>query len=305
MEGKTYISDIIRRSGVDYMQYHITDSRKDKDFFDILTVKEIFKNYPECNDTMHCHNFNLILWTRGSHGTHIVDFQKYTIYEDCIFFLSSNNLHLYKPTILKDDIVIIFSTDFIQHIDPSMVSLIKHLLLNRINDVAHCTVPIDASSKLNVLLNLMEIELDKTAHDAIHETCLASLLSLFLIITKRECRWGKEHELISNSQSFNIYTRFIELVEQNYKVTHSPFDYAQELGVSVCLLYRYVKRHEQCTPLQIISNRVILEAKRMLRFTPLRIKEISTGLGFEDPSYFNKFFRRNVGLTPMEFRRMD
>lgn len=63
--------------------------------------------------------------------------------------------------------------------------------------------------------------------------------------------------------------------------------------------------YEGSTPLQIINERIVLEAKRMLRYLPLRVKEISRDLGFEDPSYFNKFFKKITGMTPVDFRELD
>ena len=63
--------------------------------------------------------------------------------------------------------------------------------------------------------------------------------------------------------------------------------------------------YEGNTPLQIINERIILEAKRMLRYSSLRVKEVSIDLGFEDPSYFNKFFKKITGITPADFRELD
>lgn len=60
--------------------------------------------------------------------------------------------------------------------------------------------------------------------------------------------------------------------------------------------------YENATPLEIIDGRIVLEAKRLLRYTPMRIKEIATELGFDDPSYFNKFFKKRVGMTPTDFK---
>ena len=63
------------------------------------------------------------------------------------------------------------------------------------------------------------------------------------------------------------------------------------------------KNSTHSTPLQIINDRIVLEAKRQLQHTSLNIKEISYNLGFEDPSYSVKFFKRLAGSMPSEFRK--
>ena len=57
--------------------------------------------------------------------------------------------------------------------------------------------------------------------------------------------------------------------------------------------------------MKLINDRIILEAKRMIRYSDLRIKEIAFDLGFKDDSYFAKLFKRNVGMSPVEFREKE
>ena len=74
------------------------------------------------------------------------------------------------------------------------------------------------------------------------------------------------------------------------------------LNVSTKTLTNCVYESSHSTPLKIINDRVILEAKRQLLHSSLKIKEIAFYLGFEDPSYFVKFFKRQTGYLPAEFR---
>lgn len=72
--------------------------------------------------------------------------------------------------------------------------------------------------------------------------------------------------------------------------------------MSVKTLTNSVGASSFSTPLKIINDRIILEAKRQLCYTDLKIKEIAFRLGFDDPSYFVKFFKRQTGILPAEFR---
>ena len=83
---------------------------------------------------------------------------------------------------------------------------------------------------------------------------------------------------------------------------HTVKEYANHLNVSVKTLTNSVDASSCSTPLKIINDKSILEAKRQLCYTDLKIKEIAFRLGFDEPSYFLKFFKRQTGILPAEFR---
>lgn len=84
---------------------------------------------------------------------------------------------------------------------------------------------------------------------------------------------------------------------------HTVQEYADRLNISSRTLTKYVNQSAHRSPLQIINDRILLEAKRQLCHSALSIKEIGYQLGFEDPSYFVKFFKRLTGKMPSEFRK--
>ena len=99
------------------------------------------------------------------------------------------------------------------------------------------------------------------------------------------------------------YAKFVQMVEDNYIESHAVKDYIEKLGVSQTTLNQYTQQYAKTTPLKIINNRIILEAKRLLRYSTTRTKQIAFYLGFKDDSYFIKLFKRNVGMSPVEFRQ--
>ncbi|MBD2750143.1 helix-turn-helix domain-containing protein [Microvirga sp. BT688] len=99
--------------------------------------------------------------------------------------------------------------------------------------------------------------------------------------------------------------RFRELVEKNYR-SHQPVEvYANRLGLTPPHLNRICREHFGDTALGMVHQRIILEAKRYLTFTTLTAKEIALALGFEDPAYFTRFFKRQTGVSPLAFRAMQ
>jgi len=93
------------------------------------------------------------------------------------------------------------------------------------------------------------------------------------------------------------------LLEREFMHLHLVSDYAARLSVSTKTLTLAVRACTGQTPLQMIDDRLVLEAKRLLRLSDLTVKEIAYHLGFDSPSNFVKFFRRHTGFQPGEYQR--
>ncbi len=291
------------RNNISYPEYCIYSASGKKGLLHVSPIKDIFMTCPECKQDhyMHVHNFYQIVWTKKGKGLHYVDAEEHKVCNDSIFLLSPHNAHHYQPTSLQDGYSIAFTPDFLEHIDPTAVDAMRNMLFKR-NGASICHVPKPTSRKLYAIISQMETE--QNDHKLCHmsNTFQSSLLMLLITIIQRECIWPVRTEKVKHSHSYRIYNSFLNEVEQKFMELHAAKDYAKLLGISVSLLGRYTKEHGQCTPLDIITNRIVTEAKRMLRYTPLHIKEVAHALGFKDPSYFHKFFKRYVGLLPSEFR---
>jgi AraC family transcriptional activator of pobA len=99
-----------------------------------------------------------------------------------------------------------------------------------------------------------------------------------------------------------LYTRFVRLVEQNH-AAHWPLSrYAQALGLSAERLNRLTREASGRTALQVVHERLLREAQRQLLYTRVPVSKIAFDLGFEDPAYFTRFFRRGAGMTPLAWR---
>ena len=84
---------------------------------------------------------------------------------------------------------------------------------------------------------------------------------------------------------------------------HTVKEYAEDLNISTKTLTNYIYESTHTTPLKLINERIILEAKRQIQFSSIKIKEIAYILGFDDPSYFVKFFKRETGVLPASLRK--
>jgi len=91
-------------------------------------------------------------------------------------------------------------------------------------------------------------------------------------------------------------------IEERYRELHEVGAYAELLHISAGHLSEVVKAQSGKSAIKHVHERLILEAKRLLFYTPQSLKEMAYDLGFAEPSYFNRFFKRETGLTPAEYR---
>ena len=133
------------------------------------------------------------------------------------------------------------------------------------------------------------------------ELSLESLLKTLLIWVGRlgVRRTEPDSHLDRGNQHLKAFSRLVEL---HFK-SHQPLDkYAQELNITAKHLNAVCQQLTQKSSLHIIHQRLLLEAKRNLIYTAMTISEISYSLGFSEPAYFTRFFKRLAGLPPKEFR---
>lgn len=148
----------------------------------------------------------------------------------------------------------------------------------------------------------MKVEM-KNAQLAQYEL-LVSFLKIFLITASRL----KVNQTPKAQQDFaDIKEPFIlqnlkDAIEKHFKTKHSANDYALLLNISSKALAKTAKSHFKKTLRDLISERIIIEAKRELYLTSKTVKEIAYELGYEDEHYFSRFFKTNADVSPQLFR---
>ncbi|MFC4167577.1 helix-turn-helix domain-containing protein [Teichococcus aestuarii] len=146
-----------------------------------------------------------------------------------------------------------------------------------------------------------ELAEEFAAHRPGRSAALAAQLRLLLIALAR-LRAGQPRADAAASADTLHFARFRALVEQWFHEPRPIADYQKALGLSEKRLAALCRAAAGRTPLQILNERRITEARRSLRYSSLSVAEIGYGLGFRDPAYFSRFFRRMTGLTPGQAR---
>src|SRR5690606_11094 len=97
--------------------------------------------------------------------------------------------------------------------------------------------------------------------------------------------------------------RYYQLVERHFRQRREIGFYADALGLTPTQLNRICRAERGLSALAVIHRRLVAEAERDLAYTQLSIKQLALDLGFQDAAYFSRFFQRQTGLSPSEFRQ--
>jgi AraC-like DNA-binding protein len=106
----------------------------------------------------------------------------------------------------------------------------------------------------------------------------------------------------TSPKNAQLVRRFKQAISTSFQSEHSVETYADTLGVSPGHLRDIVRATTGLTPGQMIRDRLIIEAKRLLLYSEMTVAEIGYALSFDDPSYFGRFFKRETKKSPKQFR---
>lgn len=157
-----------------------------------------------------------------------------------------------------------------------------------------------AQYKLKLLLDVFIEEFNTS--DNIQNDMLLMLLKRLIIFITRLARSEYIPTKKLPDERFHIIRKFNLLVEANYRTAHSVSFYAEQLCKSPKTLSNLFGIYNHKSPSQVIQERILIEARRLLLYTDQSVKEIGYDLGFEEISYFSNFFKKHTGLSPVDFR---
>jgi AraC family transcriptional regulator, transcriptional activator of pobA len=133
-------------------------------------------------------------------------------------------------------------------------------------------------------------------------TVLMAGLAALLVKVARLSAPPEEHTATATTPYLDFFRKFRELVEQSFRQQLSVAHYADTLGLTVGRLTAICRSVADASPQEIQHRRLLIEAKRLLLYTARSSHSIAYTLGFKDPAYFSRFFKRETGKSPKEFR---
>lgn len=245
--------------------------------------------------------FTLILITSGE-GVATVDLCDYSFRENTLFAF-----YPYQPFMLQSakpimGISIQFHHDFFCIYRHHQEIAANGILFNNVYQQPF--IGLNEFSK-NSILNLINGIANELKNDAFRkDEVLISYLKILLVTATRI---KLEQQTIQNSETVNIKQQFViqnlkNAIEDNFRTKHSASDYADLLNQTPASLARITKNHFNKTLSDLITERIIIEAKRELYLTDKTIKEIAYELGYEDEYYFSRLFKNKTDISPQIYR---
>jgi AraC-like DNA-binding protein len=289
----------LKNNSTNIAQYHLHKLSPQKLQFEIYNLKEYRKKSGNKAVRPHSHSYYQIIWFFNAKGTHTVDFKIYDIKENTILFITKDQIHAFDDNYDCEGWLIHFNESFFMHTDVDV--FLKYNIFTTQENPCYA-LETDTLFKGKKYIDLIIAEL-KNRKDFGFEDSVRFLLKCFLINLERVHQKRATKNVNPNdAYTLHLY-QFKELIELNYKKGLTIKEYADLMNISSKTLNTITKKVLQKSPSKFIAERIILEAKRLLKFTSLQISEIAFSLGFEDPSYFIKYFKRHVKLAPLEFRK--
>jgi len=253
-------------------------------------------------DTSHAHRHNyyeIFLFANGG-GDHEIDFGAYSISCNSIHFVSPGQVHCVRRDPASFGSILLFSRDFYYFGSKADLSLFEYPFLNG-SETGSPVLNLDKSQfeELMVLSQRMGMENNDSDNNT---AVIRSYLHIFLL----KCRqFSHSLEARHIDPKKHCLSEFRRLVEQHFREQHLSSFYADALNISSRKLNDACLAYTSKSAGQLVKERLMLEARRLLLHSGLSVKEIAYFLGFDDPAYFNRFFKKNEGMPAGDYRRQE
>ena len=247
----------------------------------------------------HRHSFyHLVLFTKGK-GSHTIDFEKFPVKPYQIYFMVPGQVHSWHFEGEVDGYIVHFNevlfTTFLQNGH----YLDRFYFFQGYAEDGICQIPMPLQAQVSSLFETMLSEVGEVKEQNLDMIRL-KLLELF-ITADRNCTSKKGKNV--PQQKLTLLRSFQTLIDKHFRTIKLPKEYADLLYVTPNHLNALCQDLVGKTAGDLIRDRVLLEAKRLLTNADITVTEIAYDLNFQDNSYFNRFFKKNVGVTPDEFRK--
>lgn len=247
----------------------------------------------------HKHDFYILMLITKGTGTHSIDFKSYNVNPDTVFFLRPGQVHFWQLSEDSEGHILFFSSTFysdgvlVKKLDrfPFFGSSLypKNLILNPEN-----------AKETELLFSTIDHE--NSSNEWSKKEILKSLTEILLI------KLGRVYQIENglsyfNSNSEDQFRHLESMIESEFRIHREASFYSDKMNFSLKQLNRLTKVNTKKTISQLLLDRVILESQRLLTYSDLSISEIASYLGFEDPSYFTRLFKKKIGNAPEVFRK--
>jgi AraC-like DNA-binding protein len=275
---------------------HISEISQEPELSGIIAIRDVAEMLAGAGmaQPLHRHDFFFVLILKKGIGFHQIDFVDYEVKDHSVFLMRPGQVHHLTLQAGSSGYLIQFSNDFARPQDKS-----AQQLLRQVSHLNFCKLDAEKYARLEPILDYLFREYNEKQEGYLE--VLKSGLNIFLIELIRH-RQSSGSSNIASSYPQEKLDKFLELVEDHVAEHKQVATYAGMLNLSVYQLNSVCKTALGKTPSEVINDYIILEAKRHLLATSAQVNQIAYHLGYEDVSYFIRFFKKHIGHSPEAFR---
>ncbi len=253
-------------------------------------------------DHIKRNNYYSLIWVKEGQGKVKANFGEYDFTANSLFAFSQYQPYMFSTETTVKGIAIYFHSDFFCILEHHKEVACNGVLYNNIYQPPF--VNLDETSVILFQLICDQIKNEIQNPALAQAELLISYLKIFLINAARihTIQHQRVTEDLKGDKEPFILQRLKEAIDANYRVLHSPSEYAKLLNISPKALAKIAKKHFNKTLSSIINDRIVIEAKTELYLTNKTVKEIAFELGYHDEFYFSRFFKVNTDVSPQLYR---
>lgn len=264
------------------------------DFY-IKTLPDHRQEHPFITEA-HAHDFYLLLLFSKGSGTHTIDMDTYNVQPGSVFFMTPSEIHSWHLSDDADGYVLFFNTSFylLDNIPKQLAELPFFRLENK---VRHGLLGVKVLAEMERICKAIVSE---NQHSSPFQK---NILRAYLDVLLYKMAVVLPAGLPEKPATVSLVPE-LQLLIEHYFLQHQPVSfYAEKLHVSPKQLNTLTKAYLNKTIADLIHERLIAEAKRLLVHSGMTVSEVAYSLNFSDNSYFNRFFKRSERITPEQFRK--
>ncbi|MDX9882748.1 MAG: helix-turn-helix domain-containing protein [Prolixibacteraceae bacterium] len=273
--------------------------------FDMMKICDLSEEDRLQNEIPHLHEFYSVFWIREGEAVHATDFVEYHLPAGSVLFVPPGLKHRLVLNNRAGGDSLIFNEEFICFNRKNHVPLKEYKLFNNLSFRSIITLDGSGEKKFEQVFGFMSDEIQKK--DSYSPDIILNLLHLLLLESRRifDMQYEQPEKQSDEHADTQAIIQFKLLIEDHFKNHKNVSSYASMLNMNPSCLNEVSKKATGITAGEMIRNKVIGEAKRMLYASDLSGKEIAFELGFDDPAYFSRFFKKYTGQTLKHFRDLS
>ncbi len=246
----------------------------------------------------HRHDYHELIWTRAGAGRHLIDGEPSPVEPGTLTLIGRGQVHVFERAVGLTGAVVRFGEELLHEGQGARASPLWLLGARGSRTVA---VPPSEVGRLESTIETLATESGRPLDSYSIDLQRHFLFGLLLWIE----RWydaPRTQQRAADDPEVQLYRRFAAILERDFARHRETGHYADALAVPPAVLSRALAQVTGRTTKELITDRVMLEAARLLRFTDLTVGEVASRAGFDDQLYFSRAFKRHYGEAPTDYR---